>query len=190
VAGVVCNAVMNSARSGVNLIPNSGDFTLWTPQGTPDVAADGTLGGASAFSLTDNDAAAWEAVRQTIPGPYVSGAYTFRCRVKKNGAATSAAAGRIAVTDGGVQFAGFIVNPISGVSVTGAAWNYGGRVVTVGDGGDHWRVTVSFTIAGTFTDIVRAELFPAHYSLDALSAAATNVGSNTFAAPSLVRGAV
>jgi hypothetical protein len=169
-----------------NMLTNTDNLTLWALQGTPVVTADGTLGGEPSFRLTDNDTAQWEAVTRSVPtAGQVSGPHTLTVRLKKETAATSAASARVNVFDGSSsRNAGFIVNPMTGITVTGSAWSYGGRTATVVDQGDHWLIALTFSVT-TGHVITSFQIFPGHFNLNASSSATINTGSNSWAAPQL-----
>jgi hypothetical protein len=174
-----------------NILTATDNFALWSIQGTPDVTADGTLGGEPAFRLTDNETALFEGISRA-PSQSVAGLNTLSVRIKKEVSSTSSAAARLTINDGIPTpnlNAGFIINPITGADNTGTAWDYGGRTVAVTDQGTHWLVTMTFTLTFGHT-VTNLQLFPGHYSLDTTGSNQTVVGSNTWAAPQLEVGGV
>lgn len=174
-----------------NLLALTDNLAAWTSQGSPDTIADGSLGGEPAFRLTDNSESQWEAGIMVLPaGGQGAGPHVLSVRVKKEGAASSAASARVNIFDGTTsQNAGFILNPITGANLTNTSWAYGGRVVTVEDMQDHWRVSLAFTLASGHS-ITSFAIFPAHHTLTVSSSTAANLGSNTWAAPQIEAGSI
>ena len=169
-----------------NLLNMTDNLAGWTLQATPDVTSDGTLGGEPAFRLTDNDTTLWEALLHPYTANTLrSGNYVVSIRIKKETTASSAASFRVDMYTGGpTEWAGAVINPISGDVITGTAWSYGNRVTSVDDMGTYWQVTMRFTVSSGHY-ISSFQIFPAHFNLTMSNVGVTNVGSNTWAAPQL-----
>ncbi|NEX46526.1 hypothetical protein [Pseudotabrizicola algicola] len=174
-----------------NLLVMTDNLIGWTPQGTPDTSADGSLGGEPAFRLTDNNTAQWEAGILTLPSSgQVAGVYTLSVRVKKEVSALSAASARLNIFDGtSSQSAGFVLNTVTGATMATASWIYGSRVIAVDDMQDYWQVKMTFTLDAGHA-VTSFAIFPAHHALSGSSSSAINTGSNTWAAPQLELGGV
>jgi|GEM_PF-5471025 len=172
-----------------NLLPITKNFAAMTMQGTPNPTLTGTLGGVAAYTLTDDDPVQWEAAVLSLSGS-VLGNYTFQVRIGKNPSPTSAAAARIAFSNGVTPFfCGFELNATTGVLLVTSVWS--DRLVSrsVTDGGDHWLVEVKMAFISGDT-LTNASFFPAYFAADGVSQAASNVGSHVFAAPQLEVGLV
>lgn len=176
--------VSSNARAVLkqNLLANSQVLTSWSDTGTPtvtggEIAPDGT---ATAFTIADTSAAAYQGKSQVITVPKDKSIYTFSFRIKKQVTATAVCGVNLVFSGGtGVSYTPRI-NPQTGA-------DNGSYSINKKDLGNYWEYEIPLQNNGT-NDTFTATLYPATGALplgsgDSLAA----IGSVVFWQPQLVK---